>query len=1213
MQFHQVRLKSPHFLWLFTVLFFYTGSLRAQVNTVEFGKNRLQFKKFKWQYYQTPNFNTYFSQGGQDLAKYVLQEAEKDLPGIEKFVEYGLQRRANIVIYNSYNDMEQSNIGLNLDWQTTGGITKLVNNKMVVYFNGDHNNLRLQIRQGIARILVENILFGDDLGEFAANQALLDLPQWLTDGYIEYVAENWNATLDDQLKSAMLGGRYNNFYQFAYERPDLAGHAFWYYLGEKYKKENVTYFLYLSRVYRNLNNASQRICKKKFKEVLKDFMAFQEDKYEKDIRGRRNFPKGQVSVTEDISPNKDYFHFSPNPLPKSQTYAVVEYKRGKYKVILYENYINEKVLLSVGTRSLEEQINPHYPLIAWDPKGTRLTVMYWSRGHVKMFTYDLAKRYKTQFVETPGEDAKPGSNLEAAKGEAEFAEVHQFPDFQQVQDMKYMLNSHTLLLSAVLNGQSDIFTYDLDKGTYKQITNDIYDDLDATFVAFPGKTGIIFSSNRPSGTAPNKDTVLPSNYHYNIFLVDNWNDNEGKQISQLTHMRYGDARYPMQYNVSHFTFVSDENGIDNRYAGFFTTRRAGLDTVYKVGDELLHNPDPAALDSMLAAQGKKQPDTSYVFAITNDSSYVFPITNYQSSLVETKSAGDNGQVSEVRVEGDVKFLYKLKVDEQALQRRNINARMTDYRKKTVAEAQIAGAGVLRPVVPSKTDTSHRQPSGDFFESEFDNKKDTANHRPVNNPAAQPTAPTGVNPFALRPTNQATHGVEPMLQKAKLFDYKLKFSVDNFTAGFNNDVLISKYQPYTGSLPINLSGQDAFSGMLKASVFDLFEDIRFTGAIRLPFFGSGETQSQVSAPDGAVFAPGNSSFFDGAGEYFARIDYLKRLFDYSLIYYRSTQTGTYQDPTLGSEYPYDAKAYTNIWQFIIKYPFDKVRSVRLSVGYRMDHLQIRPDITGFPPVPPIDSVGLVTPALGKQNYGLLHLEYVYDNTLLKATDIWNGLRYKVYMDVDPQLNGGAGTGAGRYTYNFGFDARNYLPIYRNFIWALRAAGDFSWGNKKIVYYLGGTDGWLFPKADNLPQPQDPTYAFQSLAVNLRGFNQNIANGNNDIVINSELRLPVFTTLFNKPINNAFLRNFQIVQFVDLGTAWNGRYNGLSRPEVTYTSDSSSNFTVRIKAGGIGPFAGGYGFGCRSTLLGYFLRFDAGWQMNTFFANKPILNVSMGVDF
>jgi hypothetical protein len=263
------------------------------------------------------------------------------------------------------------------------------------------------------------------------------------------------------------------------------------------------------------------------------------------------------------------------------------------------------------------------------------------------------------------------------------------------------------------------------------------------------------------------------------------------------------------------------------------------------------------------------------------------------------------------------------------------------------------------------------------------------------------------------------------------------------------------------------------------------------------------------------------------------------------------------------------------------------------------------------------VSLIIPPQNKQTYGLVHLEYVYDNSIMKATNIWNGFRGKVYMDWNTQLNTTKGTGEGKYMYNFGFDLRNYYPIYRNFIWALRAAGDFSWGNHKVVYYLGGTDGWLFPKANNSPQPTDNSYAFQSLAVNLRGFNQNVTNGNNALIINSELRLPVFTTLFNKPINNAFLRNFQVIQFFDLGSAWNGNYGGLSRPEQTYGGPNDPNnpgpLTVLIRAGGIGPFAGGYGFGARSTLLGYFLRFDAGWQMNTFFGNKPVMNVSMGVDF
>ena len=83
----------------------------AQVNAVEFGKNRVQHEKFKWKYYQTQNFNTYFSQDGLGLGKYVAQIAEQELPGIEQFVEYGMQRRTNIVVFNNFDDYQQSNIG----------------------------------------------------------------------------------------------------------------------------------------------------------------------------------------------------------------------------------------------------------------------------------------------------------------------------------------------------------------------------------------------------------------------------------------------------------------------------------------------------------------------------------------------------------------------------------------------------------------------------------------------------------------------------------------------------------------------------------------------------------------------------------------------------------------------------------------------------------------------------------------------------------------------------------------------------------------------------------------------------------------------------------------------------------------------------------------------------------------------------------------------
>jgi hypothetical protein len=1138
--------------WITALVLLGVCPIYAQLATMEFGKNRVQYKKFSWSYFQTNNFNSYYYEQGEALAKFVAQVAEKELPDIEGFIEYGLQRRANIVVYNHFNDLEQSNIGLKLDWQTAGGNTKLVNNKIMVYYTADHTNLRKQVRSGIARILLDNVLFGDDLGEFAANQALLDIPKWLTDGYVDYVADNWSTEYDDQLKSAILSGKYKNFYQFAFDKPLLAGHAFWYYMGEKYKKENITYFLYLARVYRNLNSASNRIAKKKFKEVLKDFMAYQEEKYNTDIRGRRNAPKGFVQTVEETNNFKKFFRFSPNPAPRSQTYAVVEFNHGQHCVVLHENFINRKILLKTGTRSYENEVNPAYPLIAWDNKGTSLAVVYNEEGKVKLFIYDIIKRYKRVKQE--------------------------LPMFEQVQEMKFMLDKNTLIFSAVKNGQSDIYVYKIDKESAEQITNDIYDDLDATFVAFPGKTGIIYSSNRPSPEALSADTVLPSDFRYNIYLVDNWNRSEFKQISKLTNLKYGNARFPMQYNNTHFTFVSDENGIGNRWAGYFTTQRDGIDTIYKIGDEILRNPDGKELDSMLKANNKEEPDSIFSFSVTKDSVYSFPLTNYQSSLTETKIAGENGLVSEVRQEGDLLFFYKLKVDDARLKKRNVNPKPTEYRRKLVEQARIAASEneANTAVTPDSA-----QKKTDIFETEFDaEKKDSA--------AADNNASKVLEP------------AEPsILSKARQFKYNLKFFVDNVNGGFSSDVLINRYQPYTRSLPISLNANGGVNFLFKATVMDIMEDIRFTGAIRPPLintFGNGGG-FVGGGGGGSIFNVSNNSLFDAGGEWYARFDYLKKRIDFSVVYYRQTQVGFVS----GGGASFSAKQYTNLYQGIVKYPFDKTRSIRFSSGIRNDKTVIRAEDRFSNDLED-----------QKQSFLLNHLEYVYDNSLNPATNIYKGARYKVYGDYNTKIVRDSAN-EGRNNFNFGFEGRYYYPIYRNFIWAGRVGADFSWGNEKTLYYLGGADGWLSPKANTANIPEDPDYAYQTLAVNLRGHKQNVANGNNAVVINSEFRLPVFTTFFNKPINNAFLRNLQLIQFVDLGTAWNGAYNKLERPTITYPPGAGGFVSIKTKAGGIGPFVGGYGFGVRSTLLGYFLKLDAGWPMDRFFRGKPSWYFGMGLDF
>ena len=91
-------------------------------------------------------------------------------------------------------------------------------------------------------------------------------------------------------------------------------------------------------------------------------------------------------------------------------------------------------------------------------KGSRLLCIYTKEGKTNMFVYDVIANIKRYKQEIEG--------------------------FDQILDAGFIFNANTLLLSAVKNGHSDIYTYRVDNGQTKQITNDVYDDLGSNVCFF---------------------------------------------------------------------------------------------------------------------------------------------------------------------------------------------------------------------------------------------------------------------------------------------------------------------------------------------------------------------------------------------------------------------------------------------------------------------------------------------------------------------------------------------------------------------------------------------------------------------------------------------------------------------------------------------------------------------------------------------------------
>ena len=216
-----------------------------------------------------------------------------------------------------------------------------------------------------------------------------------------------------------------------------------------------------------------------------------------------------------------------------------------------------------------------------------------------------------------------------------------------------------------------------------------------------------------------------------------------------------------------------------------------------------------------------------------------------------------------------------------------------------------------------------------------------------------------------------------------------------------------------------------------------------------------------------------------------------------------------------------------------------------------------------------------------------------------------------------VNTAAPNGNGKDFYVVGFDVRHYQKIHRNLIWASRIAGSTSFGKEKLVYYMGGVDNWFNPKFDNsINIATDQNYAYQTLATPLRGFWQNIRNGNTFVVMNNELRWPIFKYFFNRPIRSDFISNFQVIGFSDIGTAWTGPdpYSSQNSLNTTYFPKTLPQTPLLVTLYSKNePLVGGYGFGLRSRLWGYFVRVDWAWGVEDRVILPEITYLSFSLDF
>lgn len=595
--------------FLFTCLFPFRGSTQFYTGSQqEFGKSRVQYHEpYLWKHQDFERFQVYYYPGEEQLSEYVAKSFQLELERIELEFDFSLSDKMEVIVFKSLTDLRQSNIGLGGEEENNIGTQSQVSGtRLLLYFEGTHEALNIQIRKVLAEYLLNNILYGEKWTDVLIANPLSNHPAWFIHGFASYYGQAWSAQMDGALKDAFLTGRLDNFSRLDERDAVLAGHAFWNYIYQMYGSEKLFQIIKMTYLTQHVDRSLLYEVGMTSKDLLPEFGNYYKKIYFNDLTSQQDIPYQKLNI--QTKKNHIYKQFSPSP--DDSRFALVEFHEGKYGIWLYDAKTLKRQKVHTGGVRLSRIQDYSNPVITWHPQGKLLSFFHEAKGSLYLVIYDIKGRKKT---------------------------VRRMPQLDKVLSANYAPDGASMVLSGVKNGQTDIYVLTIAGNVLEKITDDIWDDLDPQFT--PDATAVIFSSNRNSLLLTKQEEIQVISSNYDIFkytLKQNKRKRQVKTLERITDTPLQNERKPHCIAPQTYTYISDESGSVNLYRSKEDSSILYVDTIihyqYFTGAEPLTNFSTTILDYQLSS-GRNQ----HYFQVFQNGVYKFYSMPAASVPVETLS------------------------------------------------------------------------------------------------------------------------------------------------------------------------------------------------------------------------------------------------------------------------------------------------------------------------------------------------------------------------------------------------------------------------------------------------------------------------------------------------------------------------------------------------------------------------------------------------
>ena len=432
-----------------TVILLCLAPILTRSQTKEQSYNRFQYHSFKWRTFYTDAFHIYFPYGHDSLAKFVVGELPDAMERVKHRMVTSLLEIPNVIIYPSPDQLYESNIGqYDIEDKTLPTFVRK-GNRMVLFFNGSHEELKAQLYEALVRSIWE-AQFNNEL-EGQVNGGLNEaIPFWFTEGAIRYFAHHWPVQAEDELRRSYENNRFSNWHEVIAYQPRLSGQAFCYFLSDKFYEQGVAQLLGQLKKKKDLRRSIRLIAKKDLDSLY--ILCF--EYYQKRFAGADTTLN---NTTEKAIPHKKGIVKQVLTEPGMTTTTYVLSRNNKRIVYSYDSLTGKTSKIS--TYKLPPWINDYskdnYPLVNYG-ENWGLLITQPKKGSI-----------------TVGQSAITG--------------IDGIIGVQVNQDGTY-------LLSGYRKGQSDIVSYNANREQYTAYTSDTYDD---TYLADNSRGKLFFTSSRP--------------------------------------------------------------------------------------------------------------------------------------------------------------------------------------------------------------------------------------------------------------------------------------------------------------------------------------------------------------------------------------------------------------------------------------------------------------------------------------------------------------------------------------------------------------------------------------------------------------------------------------------------------------------------------------------------------------------------------------------